>query len=176
MGAHAELTDRDRRLLAALQAGLPLVPRPYAEIGARLGCDEAEVIAQLRMLLERGLIKRLGVVVRHYELGYRANAMVAWDVPDDRVDALGKALGGFPFVSLCYRRERRPPAWPYNLFTMIHAHDHAAALAHVDALVAHCGLHDTPRTVLFSRRRFKQRGAWYGAPPAPHAAHAGEGG
>jgi DNA-binding Lrp family transcriptional regulator len=90
--------------------------------------------------------------------------MVVWDVPDDRVDALGHDLGQFPFVTLCYRRPRRLPAWPYNLFSMIHAHDRASALAHIDELVERCGLRDIPRAVLFSRRRFKQRGAWYGGP------------
>ena len=162
---HADLTDRDRRLLGAIQHGLPLAPRPYAELGACLGWPEAEVIDGLRALLARGVIKRLGVVVRHHELGYRGNAMVVWDVPDARADAVGQALGAFPFVTLCYQRVRRPPAWPYNLFSMIHARDRAAALAHVDALVAHCGLQDVPRAVLFSRRRYKQRGAWYDAPP-----------
>ncbi len=164
MGSRTELTASDRELLAAIQHGLPLVARPYAEIGARLGWDEAEVIGRLRALLELGAIKRMGVVVRHHELGYRANAMVVWDVPDDRVDALGADIGRFPFVTLCYRRPRRPPDWPYNLFSMIHARDRATALAHIDELLRQCRLQDIPRAVLFSRQRFKQRGAWYDAP------------
>jgi len=73
-------------------------------------------------------------------------------------------MGRFEFVTLCYRRPRRLPDWPYNLFTMIHGRDRDEVLANIDRLVRECGLEDIPRDVLFSRRRFKQRGAIYHAP------------
>lgn len=155
------IDDTDRRLIAALQPGLPLVSRPWAVLGERLGLPETEVLERVERLRTSGIIKRLGVVVRHRELGYRANAMVVWDVPDDKVSALGRCLGGFEFVTLCYRRPRRGPEWPYNLFCMIHGQDRASVLALVDFLVQRCGLQDIPREVLFSRRRFKQRGACF---------------
>ncbi len=156
------LDERDRALVRAVQGGLPLVPRPYAAVAAAAGMSEAEVIARLRRLAAEGVIRRLGVVVRHRELGYTANAMVVWDVPDDRVAGLGRCLARYPFVTLCYRRPRRPPAWPYNLFCMIHGRSREGVLAQVEQLVRECGLDALPRAVLFSRRRFKQRGAWYG--------------
>jgi len=68
---------------------LPLAARPYAAIADQLGVDETEVIARLQNLQEQGIIKRMGIVVRHRALGYRANAMVVWDVPDDQVAATG---------------------------------------------------------------------------------------
>jgi len=148
-------------LIAAIQDGLPLTARPYADIGARIGLSEEDVIARIAALQTHGTIKRLGVVVRHHELGYRANAMVVWDVPDERVAALGRCLGGFDFVTLCYRRPRRLPDWPYNLFCMIHGQDRQAVLDQVAFLVARCALHDIPHRALFSKRRFKQRGAVY---------------
>jgi DNA-binding Lrp family transcriptional regulator len=159
----------DYRLLKAVERGLPLVSRPYAALAEHLGLAEAEVIARFWLLRVHGFIKRFGVVVRHRELGYRANAMVVWDVPDDQVAELGTRLGGDPNVTLCYRRPRRPPHWPYNLFTMIHGRDRAAVLAGVDRLADRYGLAGIPHRVLFSRRRFKQRGASYGAaePAAP---------
>ena len=163
-----ELTERDRRLIAAIEEGLPLAPRPYAAIGDRLGMGEAEVIAALRRLIEGGVIKRFGVIVRHRELGYRANAMVVWDVPDARVADAGRTLAALPFVTLCYRRPRRLPAWRYNLFCMSHGRDRGAVEALVAEASAAAGLEDLPRAVLFSRRRFKQRGARY--VPAPQEA------
>jgi DNA-binding Lrp family transcriptional regulator len=163
---HPALSDpRQRALIAAIQDGLPLVARPYAAIGRQVGLSEREVIRRLRELLEQGVIKRLGVVVRHHELGYRANAMVVWDVPDAEVGRVGRRLGEFPFVTLCYRRPRRLPDWPYNLFTMIHGRDRGQVLARVDELVDRCGLQAIPRRPLFSLQRFKQRGAHYGAGP-----------
>ena len=151
----------DARLIEAIQSGLPLCSHPYADIGARIGLSEAEVIAGIAAMQQQGTIKRLGVVVRHHELGYRANAMVVWDVPDERVAALGRCLGGFDFITLCYRRPRHLPDWPYNLFCMIHGQDRQAVLEQVAFLVTRCDLQDIPHRVLFSKRRFKQRGAVY---------------
>lgn len=154
----------DQRLIAAIQGGLPLVARPYQAIARQIGTSEAVVIARLRRMVEEGTIKRLGVVVRHRQLGYHANAMVVWDVDDAAVDALGYRLGRYPFITLCYRRPRRRPHWPYNLFCMIHGRDRATVLAHVEELIARCRLHDTPHEVLFSGRCFQQRGALYQLP------------
>ncbi len=152
---------RDLALLRAVEGGLPLVARPFAALGEQLDMSEGEVMARLWGLQDAGIIKRFGVVVRHHELGYRANAMVVWNIPDARVGEVGRRLGGFSFVTLCYRRPRRLPAWPYNLFTMIHGQDRDGVLKRVGELVVACGLKDVAHDVLFSRRRFKQRGARY---------------
>jgi DNA-binding Lrp family transcriptional regulator len=151
-------------LIAAIQDGLPLVPRPYQAIAERIGCSEGEVIARLQDMLDSGVIKRLGVVVRHHELGYRANAMVVWDVPDERVEDLGLQLGDQDCVTLCYQRPRRLPDWRYNLFCMVHGHDRAEVLACIDRMAAALDIEAIPHEVLFSGRRFKQRGAYYRMP------------
>ncbi len=160
------LDATDRRLLAALEHGLALVPRPYAELAARIGGSEDEVIARLARLTGQGPIKRFGVVVRHHALGWTANAMVVWDIEDARIDAIGPAMAAFPFVTLCYRRPRRPPLWPYNLFCMIHGRARDEVLAQIETLRSGLDLHDCRRAVLFSRRRYKQTGARYAAPTA----------
>lgn len=161
----------DLALVYAVQDGLPLVQRPYAQIGETLGLAEAEVRARLARLMERGDIRRLGVVVRHRELGYTANAMVVWDIPDERVSELGRCIGAQSCVNLCYRRPRRPPDWNFNLFCMIHGHSRDQVLSQLGQLIDRCALHDIPHQVLFSRRRFKQRGARYSdsRSPTPHA-------
>ncbi|TCZ56002.1 siroheme decarboxylase subunit beta [Roseicella aquatilis] len=164
-----DVTATERALLAALADGLPLHPRPFAALGERLGLSEAEALETLRGLQERGVVRRFGVVVRHHELGYRANAMVVWDVPDAQVEAAGRVLAAAPGITLCYRRPRRPPDWPYNLFCMIHGRDRAAVLRALDWAAESAGLREIPREVLFSGRRFKQRGAVFGP------ASAGEG-
>lgn len=157
-----DLTDRDFDLVAVLCGGLPLAPRPFAAVGAALGMDESEVIFRIRQMVASGVIRRFGVVVRHRELGYRANAMVVWDLPDSEVDAAGRRLGDCPEVTLCYRRPRRPPDWPYTLFTMIHGRSRAEVEAAIAAVAERTGLAGHRREVLFSTRRFKQCGAHYG--------------
>lgn len=155
------MTDQDRALLAAIEDGLPLVSRPYAAIADRLGWEEERVIERLKALTKSGAIKRFGVIVRHHELGYRANAMTVFDIPDDAVTAAGEALAALPYVNLCYRRPRRPPAWPYNLFCMIHGRDEDEVRTQVDEAAMAAGISNCARTILFSRRCFKQRGARY---------------
>lgn len=155
------LSAEERRLLAALEDGLPLVPRPFQALGERAGLTEAQVIETLRSLVARGVIRRLGLILRHRELGYRANAMTVWDVPDEKVPDAAAALTRLPFVTLCYRRPRRPPVWPYNLFCMIHGKDRALVEAEIEEATRAARLSGLPRAVLFSRRCFKQRGARY---------------
>lgn len=163
------LDARERQLLAALDDGLPLVPRPFAPIAERAGLSESETIERLNGWLDEGILKRFGVVVRHRPLGYTANAMCVWDVPDDRVDTIGRQLAGLAGVTLCYRRERDLPHWPYNLYCMIHGLQRDSVLAlrrqHAELL----GLDDCPHKVLFSRRCFKQCGARHGRTPGAAA-------
>lgn len=161
------LDDRDLALVAALRRGLPLVSHPYAELGRRIGLSETDVLERLRAMIETGAIRRFGAIVRHHEVGYRANAMVVFDVPDARVREIGRRLPREEPVTLCYRRRRARPHWPYNLYCMIHGRDHAAVLEIVKALVDRHGLTDIPRQVLFSRRRFKQTAGHYGRHPQP---------
>jgi DNA-binding Lrp family transcriptional regulator len=104
------------------------------------------------------MIKRFGVVVRHHELGYRANAMVVFDLPDGVVDGIGARLAEEPGVTLCYRRRRSPPDWPYNLYCMVHGRSREEARPVIERLAELAGI---PATVLFSTRRFKQCGARY---------------
>ena len=155
------LSTPERRLLAALEDGLPLVPRPFRVVAERAGLPEAAVPVMLAELRARGVINRLGLVLRHRELGYRANAMVVIDVPDAAAEAAGQRLAREPAASLCYLRPRRPPLWPYNLFCMVFGRDRALVERQVAALLATAGLEGRPHALLFSRRRFKQQGARY---------------
>lgn len=155
------LSDADKKLIAEIQGGLPLVSRPYEVIAKKLGLSEQEVIEQLQSFVDKGMIKRMGVVVRHRELGYHANAMVVWDIPDEKVVELAPCMSKFEFVNLCYRRPRRLPQWRYNLFTMIHGHDRDEVMNNLDFLIEECDLKNTVHEALFSVKRYKQRGAIY---------------
>ncbi|MDA7948573.1 MAG: Lrp/AsnC family transcriptional regulator [Hyphomicrobiaceae bacterium] len=153
----SDVCAEDLNLLQAIEDGIPVVARPYAEIASRAGMSEDDVIERLDQLVQAGIVKRLGLVVRHRELGYRANAMVVWDIADNEVDAVGETFARYPFVTLCYRRDRHRPRWPYNLFCMIHGRDRETVMPQIEELRACAG--DPPMDVLFSLRRFKQRGA-----------------
>ena len=155
------LNEQDRELIAVIQGGLPLVEKPYMAIAAQLGLTEDEVLIRLEALQTAGLIKRMGVVVKHRELGYRANARVVWDIPADEIERIGKLLADESCVTLCYQRPRRLPEWGYNLYCMIHGRARDSVLRRLEQIVAYHGLENIPYTVLFSGRSFKQRGAHY---------------
>lgn len=156
--ASAPLGDGERKLLAELQAGLALVPRPFASIAENIGLAENEVCLRVQNFVATGVIKRFGVVVRHHELGYRANAMVVFDVSDSEVDAVGADLAGEAGVTLCYRRSRCLPHWRYNLYCMVHGRRREEVAPVIARLAARAG---SEPAVLFSVRRFKQCGARY---------------
>jgi len=150
---------RDVRILAAIENGLPLVEHPYLAVADQLALGQGEVLGRLEHLVAAGVVTRFGCVVRHDKLGFRANAMAVWDIPDEMIDAVAAIFARHPSVTLCYRRPWRPPVWPYNLFCTVHARSRDEACAAIDELnlLADSGLR--PQAVLFSKRCFKQRGA-----------------
>ncbi len=161
LSSEGKFDEQDQALIMLIQMGLPISSTPYSDLGKKLAMDENEVLERLKRLSQLNIIKRFGVVVRHHELGYRANAMVVWNIPDKNISKLGLCLGQFDFITLCYRRPRRPPEWPYNLFTMIHGQNRDTVLDNIQFLIKCCGLKKVEYEVLFSTRRFKQRGAIY---------------
>jgi DNA-binding Lrp family transcriptional regulator len=157
------LTTDAMKLVAAVQGGLPLQAHPFDAVARQAGCSAAAVREVLGAWLAEGVARRIGVVVRHRALGYAANAMVVWDVPDADVPAVAGVLAADTAVTLCYRRPRRLPCWPYNLFCMIHGRDRDTVLGTLAQLRCRDGLARIPHEVLFSTRCFKQRGAHYAA-------------
>ncbi len=156
--AKRSATEAERRLLAALADGLPLVSRPFAAIGADLGLGETEVTAMLAGLCEAGIVKRIGYIVRHRPLGFSSNAMMVFDVTEAQVDAVAEAFLGSPAVTLLYRRRTAPPHWPYRLYAMIHGRDRATVEDEAAALLARWP-EPIAHRILFSTRCFKQTGA-----------------
>ncbi len=156
-----ELSRDDRRLLAALEDGLPLTGEPFAALAERLGWAEERVREDIDDLQARGVIQRFGIVVNHRKLGYDANAMVVWEAPSETASDSGRKLAALPYVTLAYRRTPRPPLWPYTLYAMIHGRDRGQVEALIEEATAAADLSGVRREVLFSKRCFKQRGARY---------------
>ncbi|MFM2324993.1 MAG: hypothetical protein RL244_1872 [Pseudomonadota bacterium] len=168
--ALTHITPGQRMLMAALGHGLALAPQPYAAVARSIGWSEQQVIDQLADWVDRGVLRRLGLIVRHHEFGYTANAMCVWQVPPALRDAKGEALAAQHGVNLCYGRPARGSHWPYNLFCMVHGKDRTEVSLRVTELNQAAGLEHMPHAVLFSTRRFKQSGALYGR-MRPHAAN-----
>ena len=148
----------DRRLIVATQGGLPRVSRPYDALARELGIAAEAVLARLRRMLDTGVIRRIGAVPNHYAIGYTANGMSVWDVADERIDELGAQVGALGFVTHCYRRPRRLPDWPYNLFAMVHSQNREEVSARVAEIAALLGDACRGHDVLFSTAILKKTG------------------
>jgi len=148
----------DYRVIAATQAGLPLVEEPAEELGRQIGMEPGEVVGHLQGMLGSGAIRRIGAVPNHYRLGLRGNGMTVWDVPDELAVELGEQVGALDFVSHSYLRPRYDGVWPYNLFAMVHGRGRDEVRAKTEriagVLAPHCRAHD----VLFSSKVLKKTG------------------
>jgi DNA-binding Lrp family transcriptional regulator len=153
----------DRSIVERLQAGMPLVAKPYDAVAEALGIAPELVRSRVTAMLADGRIRRIGAVPNHYALGWRENGMSVWDVDDARVDALGAAVGALPFVTHCYRRPRRLPQWRYNLFAMVHGADRTEVEAKVARIAAVLGDAARAHDVLYSTRILKKTGLRIGA-------------
>lgn len=152
------IDEVDRAIVLATQEGLPLTPRPYEAVGEEVGIPAAEVISRMERMLETGIIRRIGAVPNHYALGYHANGMTVWDVPDERVKELGQRMGALDYVSHCYHRPRHLPEWPYNLFAMVHGKDRDLVETRVAEMAEMLGADDRGHLILYSSRILKKTG------------------
>jgi len=106
-----DAVDDDRtRLIRAIQAGIPLVSRPFAELGEALGIDEAVVLATLRELKEEGVLREISAVLEGSALGYDS-ALVAGEVPREKLEFVASIVSAHPTVTHNYVRNHRYVLW-----------------------------------------------------------------
>jgi DNA-binding Lrp family transcriptional regulator len=152
------LTDLEKRIIASIQEDMAITARPYLKISEKLGISEETLLETLRKLSERGIIRRFGATLRHQKTGFTANAMAAWQVDEDRVEAVGSKMASFKQVSHCYRRNPTD-RWPYNLYTMIHANDKESCREVARRISRETKVDDY--ALLFSRKELKKTSMVY---------------
>lgn len=152
------LTKLDKQIIRELQAGLPLVPRPFADLGAKVGLTEDQLLAKVQELKSNGYLRRIGAALRHHRVGYVANAMIVWRVPEDKVVEVGNTLAKLPEVTHCYQRKTWPE-WPYNFYTMIHMSTVEECYAKAKEMAEMVGV--TDYKLLFSTKELKKSSMRY---------------
>ena len=148
-----DLSDLEIETIRVVQEDLPLVERPFAVYGERLGVDEETVLATLGSFQERKLMRRFAAVMNHRSAGFKANAMGVWAVPEDRLDELGPQMASFALVSHCYRRPTYDD-WPYSIFTMVHGKNAKDCEATIAALHQETGIDEY--ALLWSVKEYKK--------------------
>jgi len=152
------LTKLEKRIIASIQEDLPVTERPYVKIAEKLNISEDTFLEKLKDLCDRGIIRRFGATIRHQMSGFKANAMAAWKVDEDRVDEVGQKMASFKEVTHCYRRNPTD-GWPYNLYTMIHGNDEESCRRIARKMSEETSI-DT-YTLLFSRKELKKTSMKY---------------
>lgn len=147
------LSPKNKEIIYHLQGDLATVHRPFALLAEQVGLTEDEVIDRIRALKESGVIRRFGATLYHQRSGYPANVMVAWPVPQERMDEVGEIMAGFRQVTHCYQRPQAPD-WPYDLYTMVHGADWDECRATVEEMSRAAGL--TGQRLLFSKKELKK--------------------
>jgi DNA-binding Lrp family transcriptional regulator len=152
------IDERDKAIIGLIQGDLPLQKQPFAKMAESIGITETEFIERIRSLKASGVIRRFGATLRHQEAGFSSNAMVAWIIPDDRIEEVGKAMAEFREVTHCYQR-RPQKDWKYNLFTMVHGDDKEACYQVAKRMSQTTGMNEY--ILLFSEKEFKKTSMSY---------------
>jgi DNA-binding Lrp family transcriptional regulator len=154
-----DFSAADIPYVRALQQDMPLVSRPFSEAAGHMGLSEDALLDKARDLEAAGIMRRFSAVLRHRRVGYKANGMACWVVPESRLETVGHLAAQCPQVSHCYQRPACPPRWPYTLFTMIHGQTKADVEAVVSRIAQEIGIEQVE--VLFSTREFKKERVRY---------------
>lgn len=152
------IDDLEKRIIRYLQGDLPLTPTPFAALASKVGIDEEELLERIRGLKVRGVLRRFGATLNHWQAGLTANAMVAWYVPEEQADEVGPLMASVREVSHCY--ERKPKGdWKYNLFTMVHGKSKKDCRDIVERISEITGMKDY--VLLFTLKEFKKTSPEY---------------
>jgi DNA-binding Lrp family transcriptional regulator len=117
------LDEIDHKLLACMEKGIALNNQPFNEIALQIGITPEEVVTRLRNLKAEGVIRRFGASIKPNNIGFSANALVAWKVPENRVQEIGAYLSKYQEISHCYERKTVLGRWDFNLYTVIHGRE-----------------------------------------------------
>ena len=152
------VSEKDRKIIKSIQGDLPFDLKPFQVVAQRIGIPEEELIERVRELKESGFIRRFGATLRHQEAGFKANVMVAWFVPEERIKEAGRVLAEFPEVSHCYQR-RPHDDWHYNLYSMIHGASRSECNKLAEKMAKAIGVSEYE--LLFSEKEFKKTSMEY---------------
>ena len=146
-------TEKDKEFIRELQKDMEIIDEPFVKAANNLGITENELFEQMKYYEEIGVMRRFAAILRHRQVGFTANGMIVWKVPEDKISEVGSQLGAFPQVSHCYERPTYPD-WPYNVFSMIHCKTQDEA--HEMAKTIQSQIHVDDYRILFSSREFKK--------------------
>ncbi len=153
-----DLSEQQKEIIRLLQGDIPISRTPFRELAEKIGIAETTLLENIRAMKSGGLLRRFGATLRHQKVGFRANAMSVWRVPEERLEELGRLLASLPQVTHCY--ERQPHGqFPYNLYAMIHGRSRKECERIAQEVARRSGVRDYE--LIFSSRENKKESMQY---------------
>ena len=146
-------TEEEKNHIRELQKDLEIIERPFLKSAQKLGITEEQLLEKVKQYEEIGVMRRFAAILRHREVGFTANGMIVWKVPDERIEEVGEKLGSFPQISHCYQRPVYPD-WPYSVFSMVHCKSIADAEEMAKQIQKQVDVNDYK--ILFSLKRIQE--------------------
>jgi DNA-binding Lrp family transcriptional regulator len=140
-GVAREFTEAEKALVRAMRGNIPVESEPFSAAAREAGWQPAQALDALREWDEAGVLRRVALICRHRRIGFKANGMCTWRVPEDEALETGRALARHPEVTHCYQRVV-VPEFPYNVYAMIHSGAWEDTLALFGELSKELGLED----------------------------------
>jgi len=108
---NSDIDEEDLALLDVMQDDIPLVSKPWHEIGKRLGISAEEVISRLNRLSDRSILKCIAPTLQSHSFGLHSSTLVALRVPDEKISDVADIINQYPEVSHNYLRKHFFQLW-----------------------------------------------------------------
>jgi len=152
------LDEIDVKIISKMQGDIPIEKEPYKSIAAKIGISEAQLLSKLEKMKQEGKLRRVGAILKHRNAGFKANAMVAWNVRDEKVDEIGELFAKYKETTHVYQRPSYLE-WPYNIFTMIHSTSYEECSRIIESMSNASGIKDYK--ILYSVKEYKKTSMEY---------------
>lgn len=152
------LSPMDKEIIRHMQENLPLHPQPFKIIAQRINISEEILLKRVKELKEKGYIRRIGATLRHRQMGLKANPMIVWQVPQEKIEEVGQKLASIPEITHCYQRPPLPNL-KYNVYSMIHGESKEECLDLVKKIAEFIGI--DKYKLLYSVKEFKKTSMRY---------------
>ena len=162
-----DIIELDEKIILALQNGIPVCERPFAEIadivnddyGSKVNLSESDILDKLLKWQQHGVIRRIAGRVHHYKMGYSANAMVVFSMKPEYISAAAASLVKNDFISHCYHRQRNE-LWQYDLYAMVHSSSEIELKKSIDLMLGQVSEYES-YAVLRTTSEYKKQSVRY---------------
>lgn len=145
-----EIEDTDLRLLDLLQQDIPLVPKPWEDLGRAVGISSEEVLERLTRLKDAGILRGIAPTLESEKGGRKVSTLVAVRVPGENIDTVAARINQYDEVSHNFLRDH-----PYNLWFTLACSTESELKSLLDEIQKETGIKSEDMLNLSTLQKFK---------------------